>query len=92
MTRQRIRAALHFGRLALALAILAGPQQASAQSDQWDALFDRIIRLEHEVKEMRAGGGAIPLNPGVAGGGPQARGRRPAASQRCLCGGGALVR
>ena len=71
MTRQRIRALILFGCLAVALATLAGPPQASAQSDQWDALFDRIIRLEHEMKEMRAGGGAIPLNPAVAGsGGP----------------------
>jgi hypothetical protein len=48
----------------------AGPRQAHAQSDQWDALYDRIIRLEHEIKDMKSGGGgAIPLNPAATSGG-----------------------
>jgi tol-pal system protein YbgF len=34
---------------------------AAAQS-QWDALYDRIIRLEHEVKGLR-GGGAVATTP-----------------------------
>lgn len=51
--------------LAVSLLMLAAlpAQQASAQSDQWNALYDRIIRLEHEV---RSGGGA-----GGAGGNAQ---------------------
>ncbi|MFW6077590.1 MAG: tol-pal system protein YbgF [Hyphomicrobiales bacterium] len=63
MTRTRVRAVVLLGCLALALTTLGGQRPASAQSDQWDALFDRIIRLEHEVKEMKSGGGAVPLNP-----------------------------
>jgi tol-pal system protein YbgF len=69
MTRTRVRAIVLLGCLALAVASLTGPRQASAQSDQWDALFDRIIRLEHEVKDMKSGGGAVPLNPAAIGGG-----------------------
>jgi tol-pal system protein YbgF len=63
MTRTRVRAIVLLGCLALIVASLAGPRQASAQSDQWDALFDRMIRLEHEVKAMKGGDGAVPLNP-----------------------------
>lgn len=69
MTRTRVGAIVLLGCLALAVASLAGPRQASAQSDQWDALFDRMIRLEHEVRDMKAGGGAVPLNPAAIGGG-----------------------
>src|SRR5687767_8617833 len=67
MTRTRVRAAMLFG--CLVLASLAGPPQAAAQSDQWDALYDRIIRLEHEVKSIRSGGGAVGLNPTALDGG-----------------------
>lgn len=67
MTRTRVRAIVLLGCLALIVASLAGPRQASAQSDQWDALFDRMIRLEHEVKAMQSGGGAVPLNPAAIG-------------------------
>jgi tol-pal system protein YbgF len=67
MTRTRVRAIVLMGCLALIVASLAGPRQASAQSDQWDALFDRMIRLEHEVKAMQSGGGAVPLNPAAVG-------------------------
>ncbi|HUE46703.1 MAG TPA: hypothetical protein VMO81_10650, partial [Aestuariivirgaceae bacterium] len=67
MTRTRVRAVVLLGCLALIVASLAGPRQASAQSDQWDALFDRMIRLEHEVKAMKGGGGAVPLNPSAIG-------------------------
>jgi hypothetical protein len=67
MTRTRVRAIVLLGCLALIVASLAGPRQASAQSDQWDALFDRMIRLEHEVKAMQSGGGAVPLNPSAMG-------------------------
>ncbi len=53
---------------ALAVVLLAGvPQQANAQNQsQWDSLFDRIIRLEADVRNMRSnagsqgGGGASP--------------------------------
>jgi len=53
------------GALAVSLLMLAGlpGTPAKAQSDQWNALYDRIIRLEHEV---RSGGGG-------AGGGSNAR-------------------
>ena len=67
MTGTRVRAIVLLGCLALIVASLAGPRQASAQSDQWDALFDRMIRLEHEVKAMQSGGGAVPLNPSAIG-------------------------
>ena len=74
MTRARVRATVRasvlIGCLALALASLVEPRPVQAQSDQWDALYDRIIRLEHEMKEMRAGGGgAIPLSPTAVGAG-----------------------
>jgi hypothetical protein len=67
MTRTRVRAIVLLGCLALIVAGLAGPRQAAAQSDQWDALFDRMIRLEHEVRDMKSGGGAVPLNPSAIG-------------------------
>ena len=67
MIRTRLRAAILFG--CLALSSLAGPPQAAAQSDQWDALYDRIIRLEHEVKSLRSGGGAVAPDPTAIGGG-----------------------
>jgi len=67
MCRTRVHALILFG--CLALATLAGPRQAPAQSDQWDALYDRIIRLEHEVKSIRSGGGAVAPNPAAIGGG-----------------------
>jgi tol-pal system protein YbgF len=53
------------GGLAVSLLMLAAVPgaPAKAQSDQWNALYDRIIRLEHEV---RSGGGG-------AGGGSNAR-------------------
>lgn len=35
---------------------LMGPG-AQAQSDNWNALYDRIIRLEHEIKALKGGGG-----------------------------------
>jgi len=69
MTPSRLRASVLFGCLALVLAILAGPPPALSQSDQWDALYDRIIRLEHEIEGMKSGGGAAPLNPAAIGGG-----------------------
>jgi tol-pal system protein YbgF len=69
MTRTRVGAVVLFGCLALVLATLAGPRQAYAQSSQWDALYDRIIRLEHEVRDMKSGGGAMPVNPALGGGG-----------------------
>jgi tol-pal system protein YbgF len=70
MTRTRVRALVLSGCLVSALTLAAGPRQAHAQSDQWDALYDRIIRLEHEIKDMRSGGGgAIPLNPAATSGG-----------------------
>ena len=47
------------GALAVSLLMLAGlpAQRVQAQSDQWNALYDRIIRLEHEVRSGGAGGG-----------------------------------
>ncbi len=49
--------------LALAAAGLSAVSTgAAAQTDQWNALYDRIIRLEHEVRALRGvpsrGGGA----------------------------------
>ncbi len=71
MTLSRLRASvvLCCVALALVLAALAGPRPAQAQSDQWDALYDRIIRLEHEIQGMKSGGGAAALNPAAIGGG-----------------------
>ena len=42
------------GALAVSLLMLAGlpAQRVQAQSDQWNALYDRIIRLEHEVRSI----------------------------------------
>jgi len=40
----------------LMLALSVSPQPVAAQSDQWNALYDRIIRIEHELKGMRGGG------------------------------------
>lgn len=50
----RIASSLAGCGIALALAFQALP--ASAQSDQWNALYDRIIRLEHEMKSVQGGG------------------------------------
>ena len=42
------------GLLALALSMASGAPNALAQSDpRWNALYDRIIRLEHEMKRMK---------------------------------------
>ena len=74
MTLTRLRASVVLGCVALALllAALANPRPAHAQSDQWDALYDRIIRLEYEIESMKSGGGAAPLNPAAIGGGGMA--------------------
>jgi tol-pal system protein YbgF len=66
MKAQSMLKPLH-GALAVSLLMLAGLQgtPAKAQSDQWNALYDRIIRLEHEVRSGGAGAGA--------GGGSNAR-------------------
>ncbi len=47
------------GALAVSLLMLAAlpVKPVQAQSDQWNALYDRIIRLEHEVRTGGAGGG-----------------------------------
>jgi tol-pal system protein YbgF len=52
------------GALAVSLLMLAGlpVQRAQAQSDQWNALYDRIIRLEHEVRSGGAGAGGGASN------------------------------
>ena len=50
----------------LATAVVATtflPAPAVAQSDNWNALYDRIIRLEHEVRAIQSNGGG-----GSAGG------------------------
>jgi tol-pal system protein YbgF len=67
MTRKSIFVMVMFGCLAMALATLAEPRPAHAQSDQWNALYDRIIRLEHEVRGLASGGGGMPGNPAVMG-------------------------
>jgi tol-pal system protein YbgF len=54
--------------LALGAAVFANmvaSQGAQAQNAQWNALFDRIIRLEATVKNMNRGGGS----PGASQGG-----------------------
>ena len=45
--------------VAVSLLMLAAMPAAPAvaQSDQWNALYDRIIRLEHEVRAGQGGGG-----------------------------------
>ncbi len=40
----------------LLLAVALAPAPAAAEGDQWNALYDRIIRIEHELKGMRGGG------------------------------------
>lgn len=57
MTRNGIFAIVLAAGLGLGL-VAIGPQPAAAQSDQWNALYDRIIRLEHEIRGLQAGGGA----------------------------------
>ena len=59
-----------FNRLLMRIAIagvagfsLMGPA-AQAQSDNWNALYDRIIRLEHEIKSLKGGGGAAGASQG----------------------------
>ncbi len=41
-------------------------QTAHAQSNNWNALYDRIIRLEHEVRSLRGSGGTGALQGDVA--------------------------
>lgn len=53
-----------FTSLLLVTGIVAGvmftlpPASVSAQSDSWNALYDRIIRLEHEIRSLKGAGGA----------------------------------
>ena len=56
------------GIVAVAGFSLMGPV-AQAQSDNWNALYDRIIRLEHEIKALK-GGGAVS-SQGASQGGDQ---------------------
>lgn len=59
-------------RLVVAMAVVcAGLGQVAAQSTtQWDSLYDRIIRLEHKLRSMEAGGvqqpAATPLDPAAS--------------------------
>lgn len=46
------------GVLSVAAGTVGGSGQAKAQNAQWNALFDRIIRLEANVKNLSRGGGA----------------------------------
>jgi hypothetical protein len=64
MKAQSMLKPLH-GALAVSLLMLAGLQgtPAKAQSDQWNALYDRIIRLEHEVRSGGAGAPAAAATP-----------------------------
>ncbi len=50
----RVRLGLRLLVLAVMAAVFAPGGAVRAQSDQWNALYDRIIRLEHEVKSLRA--------------------------------------
>jgi tol-pal system protein YbgF len=63
MTRTSFHAIVMAGCLALGLATVAEPRPASAQSDPWNALYDRMIRLEHEVRDLQSGGGMMPGTP-----------------------------
>jgi tol-pal system protein YbgF len=67
MTRTSFGAIALLGFLAVGLATWAGPRQAYAQSDEWNSLYDRIIRLEHEVRESRSGAGPISGYGAIAG-------------------------
>ncbi len=60
----RVKAGLRLLMLAAVVAVLAPGGALRAQSDQWNALYDRIIRLEHEVKSLRASGGAPAARSG----------------------------
>jgi len=67
----RVKLGLRLLMLGAGLAMAAFNGPARAQSDQWNALYDRIIRLEHEVKALRASGGA----PAARSGGHVSEGR-----------------
>lgn len=60
----RVRLGLRLLVLAVMAAVFAPGGAVRAQSDQWNALYDRIIRLEHEVKSLRASGGALAARSG----------------------------
>lgn len=62
--RNPIRRLIIAGCAGLALTTMAGA--AAAQTDQWNALFDRIIRLEHEVRDLKAGGAGPLMTAGQA--------------------------
>lgn len=55
MTRLN-RLLMNAGIAAVVAVSLTGPA-ALAQSDNWNALYDRIIRLEHEIKSLKGAGG-----------------------------------
>ena len=58
ITTQMLFGLALFGGLALTIAISVIPSGAAwAQNAQWNALFDRIIRLEANVKNLSRGGG-----------------------------------
>ncbi|NNE21253.1 MAG: tol-pal system protein YbgF [Rhizobiales bacterium] len=46
---------MSIGVAAVAGYSVSGPP-AQAQSDNWNALYDRIIRIEHQIKSMKGGG------------------------------------
>jgi len=52
----RIRIVSPLAGCGIALALVLSVLPAAAQGDQWNALYDRIIRLEHEVKSLNGGG------------------------------------
>jgi len=56
MTRSN-KLLMSIGVVAVAGFSLMGPA-AQAQSDNWNALYDRIIRIEHQIKSIKGGGGA----------------------------------
>lgn len=61
MTANRLRASTAVGCAVAALAWAAAP--ALAQS-KWDALYDRIIRLEHQIRNMNTGAAGSDLAAG----------------------------
>lgn len=61
MTANRLRALTAVGCAVAALTWAAAPTLAQSK---WDALYDRIIRLEHQIRDMKPGGAGSGVSPG----------------------------
>jgi tol-pal system protein YbgF len=61
MSRKHLGAAV--AAVCMGMGLLMAGSSAFAQSDKWNALYDRIIRVEHELSDLRNGGAVGQQQP-----------------------------